>query len=101
MKKDGRGYFFCGGLPKKGRRQHGRGYPPIKGRAGLIGSAARYEYVHSPGEHKNKFSPMPQTSMQNERKHGTVSQARNENTYPPPMRDLYPEKQRFPKKIKF
>nr|DAP97955.1 MAG TPA: hypothetical protein [Bacteriophage sp.] len=27
IKKDGRGYFFCGGLPKKGRRQHGRGYP--------------------------------------------------------------------------
>lgn len=59
------------------------GVPPIKGRAGLIGSAARYEYVHSPSEHKNKFSPMPQISMQKERKRGIVSQARNENTYPP------------------
>lgn len=26
MKKDGRGYFFCGGLPGE-RRQQGRGYP--------------------------------------------------------------------------
>lgn len=42
----------------------------MKGRAGLIGSAARYEYVNSPSEHKNKFSPLPQISMQNERKRG-------------------------------
>lgn len=55
----------------------------MKGRAGLIGSAAGYEYVHSPSEHKNKFSPPPQISMQNERKRGIVSQARNKSTYPP------------------
>ena len=57
MKKDGQWYFFVAGLSGEGRRQQGEGgTPPIKGRAGLIGSAARYEYVHSPGEHKNKFS---------------------------------------------
>lgn len=82
MKKDG-GIFFVGGLPKKGRRQRGEGVPPMKGRAGLIGSAARYEYVNSPSEHKNKFSPLPQISMQNERKRGIVLQTRNKSTYPP------------------
>nr|DAG94374.1 MAG TPA: hypothetical protein [Ackermannviridae sp.] len=55
----------------------------MKGRAGLIGSAARYEYVNSPSEHKNKFSPLPQISMQNERKRGIVLQTRNKSTYPP------------------
>ena len=101
MKKDGLGYFFCGGLLGEGRRQQGRGCPPMKGRAGLIGSAAGYEYVHSPSEHKNKFSPMPQKSMQNEIKRGIVSQTRNKSTYPPPMRELLQKMQRFPKKIKF
>lgn len=83
MKKDGRGCFFVGGLPGEGSRQQGQGVPPIKGEAGFIGSAARYEYVHSPSEHKNKFSPPPQISMQSERKRGIVSQARNKSTYPP------------------
>ena len=83
IKKDGRGYFFVAGLPEEGRRQQGEGVPPMKGRAGLIGSAARYEYVHSPSEHKNKFCPLPQISMQNERKCGIVSQTRNKSTYPP------------------
>ena len=56
MKKDGRGYFFL--RRSAGRAQAaGQGVPPIKGGAGFIGSAARYEYVHSPSEHKNKFSP--------------------------------------------
>ena len=69
----------------------GRGVPPpIKGEAGLIGSAARYEYVHSPGEHKNKFSPMPQISMQNERKREIVLQTRNKSTYPPPYEGTIP-----------
>ena len=55
MKKDERGYFFCGGLPGEDRRQQGEGVPPMKGRAGLIGSAARYEYVSSPSAFKNKI----------------------------------------------
>lgn len=55
----------------------------MKGKAGFIGSTARYEYVHSPSEHKNKFSLLPQISMQNERKRGIVSQTRNKSTYPP------------------
>ena len=82
MKKDGRGYFFvavCLGRAGGSRA----GGTPYEGEAGLIGSAARYEYVHSPGEHKNKFSPMPQISMQNERKRGIVLQTRNKSTYPP------------------
>ena len=83
MKKDGRGYFFCGSLPGEDRRQQGEGVPPMKGRTGLIGSAAGYEYVHSPSEHKNKFSPPPQISMRNETKRGIVSQAGNKSTYPP------------------
>ena len=90
MKKDGRGYFFCGSLPGEGRRQQGMGVPPIKGEAGRIGSAAGYEYVHSPSEHKNKFSPTPQISMQNERKRGIVSQTRNKSTCPPPYEGTIP-----------
>lgn len=82
--KEGRaGVFFLRRSAGEGRRQQGRGVPPMKGRAVLIGSAARYEYVHSPSEYKNKFSPMPQTSMQNGRKHGIVSQTRNKSAYPP------------------
>lgn len=55
MKKDGRGHFFVAGLSGEGRRQQGEGVPPIKGRAGLIGSAAQYEYVSSPSAFKNKI----------------------------------------------
>ena len=92
MKKDGRGYFFVAVCLGRAGGSRAGGTPPIKGRAGLIGGAAGYEYVHSPSEHKNKFSPMPQISMRNERKRGIVSQARNNSTYPPPpMRELYPE----------
>lgn len=77
------GIFFCGGLLGEGSRQQGQGVSPIKGEAGFIGSAAGYEYAHSPSEHKNKFFPPPQISMQNEIKRGIVSQTRNKNTYPP------------------
>lgn len=91
MKKDGRGYFFAAVCRERAGGSRGGDAPPMKGEAGLIGSAARYEYVHSPSEHKNKFSPLPQTSMQNERKRGIVSQTRNKSTYSPPMRELYPE----------
>ena len=73
MKKDGLGYFFVAVCRERAGGSRGRGVPPMKGRAGLIGSAARYEYVHSPSEHKNKFSPLPQISMRNERKRGIVS----------------------------
>ena len=37
----------------------GGGVPPIKGEAGFIDSAARYEYVRSPTEYKNKIYPSP------------------------------------------
>ena len=91
MKKDGRGCFLWRSA-WEGQAAAGEGMPPpMKGRAGLIGGAAGYEYVHSPSEHKNKFSPLPQTSMQNERKRWIVLQTRNKSTYPPPMRELYPE----------
>ena len=36
-----------------------QGVPPIKGEAGLIDSAAGYEYVRSPTESKNKIYPPP------------------------------------------
>ena len=77
------GVFFCRRSAGRGQAAAGGGGTPYEGEAGLIGSAARYEYIHFPGEHKNKFSPLPQTSMQNERKRGIVSQARNKSTYPP------------------
>ena len=94
------GVFFLWRSAGRGQAAAGQGVPPIKVEAGLIGSAARYEYVHSPGEHKNKFSPMPQISMQNERKREIVLQTRNKSTYPPPMRELLQKMQRFPKKNK-
>ena len=34
MKKDGRGYFFCGCLPGEGRRQQGEGGTPYEGEGG-------------------------------------------------------------------
>lgn len=37
----------------------GRGYPPIKGDAGFIDSAAGYEYARSLTESKNKIYPSP------------------------------------------
>ena len=73
MKKYGRGYFLWRSAGE-GQAAAGQGVPPpIKGMAVFTGSAAGYEYVHSPSEHKNKFSPTPQISMQNERKRGIVS----------------------------
>lgn len=83
MKKARAGVFFCRRSAGRGQAAAGQGVPPIKGEAGLIGSAAGYEYVHFPSKHKNKFSPPPQISMQNERKRGIVSQTGNKSTYPP------------------
>lgn len=41
------------------KQQGAGGVPPIKGKAGLIDSAAGYEYVRSPTEYKNKIYPSP------------------------------------------
>ena len=58
--KEGRaGVFFLWRSGRRGQTAAGQGVPPIKGEAGLIGSAAGYECVHSPSEHKNKFSLAP------------------------------------------
>ena len=91
------GVFFLRRSAWKGQAAAGQGIPPIKGEAGFIGSAARYEYVHSPSEHKNKFSPPPQISMRNETKRGIVLQAGNKSTYPP-YEGTIPGIARFPKK---
>ena len=53
----GAGLLFLWGCPAAGSR--GTGVPPIKGEAGLIDSAAGYEYVSSPTEYKNKIYPSP------------------------------------------
>ena len=90
MKKGGRGYFFAAVCRERAGGSRGMGVPPMKGRAGFIGSAARYEYVHSPSEHKNKFSLPPQISMQNERKRWIVHKQETK-VHIPPMRELYPE----------
>ena len=67
------GVFFVAVCRGRAGGSRAGGTPPIKGMAVFTGSAAGYEYVHSPSEHKNKFSPTPQISMQNERKRGIVS----------------------------
>ena len=56
--KAGRGLLFFMWLSSS-RQQGAGGYPPIKGEAGFIDSAARYEYVRSPTEYKNKIYPSP------------------------------------------
>lgn len=53
----GAGASFFMGLSSS--RQQKQGVPPIKGEAGLIDSAAGYEYVRSPTESKNKIYPSP------------------------------------------
>lgn len=100
MKMPG-GAYFCRRSAGKGRAVAGQGVPPIKGKAGLIGSAAGYEYVHSPSAFKNKIHPprpaIAQNSMQNETLRGIISQTGNKSTYPP-MRELLQKMQRFPEK---
>lgn len=49
--------FFMG--LSSSRQQEGAGVPPMRGGAGCAGSAARYEYVPSPSEYKNKIHPSP------------------------------------------
>ena len=89
MKKDGRGYFFvavCLGRAGGSRA----GGTPYEGEAGLIGSAARYEYVHSPGEQKiNSLSchKYPCKMKENTR----LYYKQETRVHIPPMRELYPE----------
>lgn len=49
--------FFMG--LSSSRQQGAGGAPPMRGGAGCVGSAAGYEYVRSPTEHKNKIYPSP------------------------------------------
>lgn len=49
--------FFMGS--SSSRQQVGAGIPPMRGGAGCAGSAARYEYVPSPSEYKNKIHHPP------------------------------------------
>lgn len=56
--KAGRGFFFYGAVQQQAAGGMG-GVPPIKGEAGFIDSADRYEYVRSPTEYKNKIYPSP------------------------------------------
>ena len=50
------GVFFVAVCLGRAGGSRGRGgVPPMKGKAGFIGSTARYEYVHSPGEQKINF----------------------------------------------
>ena len=55
------GFFFYGAVQQQAAG--GRGVPPIKGEAGFIDSAARYEYVRSPTEYKNKIYTPPCRDM--------------------------------------
>lgn len=51
--KEGAGvYFFSGRFRAGGRQGRGAGVPPMRGGPGRAKSAAQYEYVCSPTEHK-------------------------------------------------
>lgn len=64
------------------RQQGGAGVPPMRGRRGLINSAAGYEYVRSPAEYKNKIYPSPPHAGTC-RKNWQVPQNKNDIKYIP------------------
>lgn len=59
LRQGGAGASFLWGCSAAGGRWGG--VPPMRGGAGCAGSAARYEYVPSTSEYKNKIHPSPHT----------------------------------------